>query len=95
MDAPASGLDELARALADLPPLGAWVDDALCGSLGVQASEVFVADHPDAGELALAEAVCWRCPVRRECADYAAETPAYGLWGAEWHSGRAARRQAA
>jgi hypothetical protein len=88
-------LDELARALRDLPPLGAWVEEASCADLGIDGAGVFVADHPDVEELAYAEAVCWRCPVRQECADYAAQTPAYGLWGAVWHSGRSARRQAA
>jgi hypothetical protein len=94
LDRPAV-LDELARALASLPPLGPWIEDATCATLGIAGSEVFTADHPDPDELELAEATCWRCPVRQECADYAARTPAYGLWGARWHSGRAARRQAA
>jgi hypothetical protein len=88
-------LDELARALAKLPPLGKWIEDASCASLGTVGSEVFTADTPDPDELELAEATCWRCPVRQECADYAASTPAYGLWGAEWHNGRWKRRQAA
>jgi hypothetical protein len=88
-------LDELARALGDLPPLGQWIEDASCASLGIIGSEVFTADHPDHDELELAEATCWRCPVRQECAEYAAQTRAYGLWGAVWHGGRARRRQAA
>ena len=29
-----------------------------------------------------AEAVCWRCPGRVECADYAAQVPLWGLFGA-------------
>jgi hypothetical protein len=88
-------LDELARALSRLPPLGPWVEDAACGGLGLDASEVFTADHPDPEELALAEAVCWRCPVRQECADYAAQAPVWGLWAGEWHGRRGARGVAA
>ncbi len=89
-------LDELALALAGLPVLGEWVEDAACGSLGAGA-DVFTADHPDVEELAYAEAMCWRCPVRQECADYAAQAPVYGLWGATWHRTRTSRhrRQAA
>jgi hypothetical protein len=94
LDRPAV-LDELARVLRDLPPLGGWIEDATCATLGVEGAEVFTADHPDPDELDLAEATCWRCPVRQECADYAAQTPAYGLWGAEWHSGRHRRARAA
>jgi hypothetical protein len=88
------GLAELARALASLPPLGAWVHDAACGALGAGA-EVFTSDHPNVEELELAEATCWRCPVLTECRAYAAQGPVYGLWGAHWHSGRSACRQPA
>jgi len=70
-----------------LRPLGAWVDEAACADLGLAGSEVFTADVPDPDELAQAEAVCWRCPVRQECADYAAQAPVWGLWGATWRGG--------
>jgi hypothetical protein len=88
-------VDVLAALLRELPPLGPWVEEASCGDLGLHATEIFTSDHPDADELALAEATCWRCPVRRQCADYAAQTPVYGLWGASWHTGNASRARAA
>jgi hypothetical protein len=76
-------LDELASALAKVPPVGAWVELAACGSLpGV---DEWTADHPDAEELALAVRVCRHCRVRQECAGYAAEAPVWGLWAGEWH----------
>jgi transposase len=43
----------------------------------------------------LAERTCRRCPVRRECADHAAQAPVYGLWAGVWHSEKARRQQAA
>lgn len=59
-------LDELARAFQGLPPLGEWIESAACADLGGGA-DVFTEDHPDVEELALAEAVCWRCAVLAEC----------------------------
>lgn len=76
------------------PPMGDWVDRAVCGAL--DAAEVFTAARkPEPGELALLERVCQRCPVRQDCRDYAAEAPVYGFWGGTWHSGRVARDEAA
>ena len=67
-------VDPLADLWRSLPPLGPWVDDAACGRLGVP--ELFTATtKPPADELALIERTCRRCPVRQECADYAASTP--------------------
>jgi len=86
-------LDELAAALVDLPPIGAWVAGAACGPLA--GADVWTADdEPDVEELAVAERVCRRCPVRQECADYAASAPVWGIWGGVWH-GQAQRRQRA
>lgn len=84
-------VDELARALAALPALGEWIDDAACGPLVDVA--VWTADAPDVEELALAERVCRRCPVRQACSDYAATAPVFGLWAGVWHGskGRPAR----
>lgn len=86
-------LDELAVALTALPRLGSWVEDAACAGLGTEGSAVFTSDTPDPDELDYAEATCWRCPVRQECADYAALVPSWGLWGARWYGskGRAPR----
>lgn len=89
-----SAVEELTAALAGLPPLGEWVEQSACGSLGL--AEVFAASNcPDAQELAVVERVCRRCPVRRECADYAEQTPVWGVWAGVWHDGKAARHDAA
>lgn len=88
-------LDELAAALARLPPMGAWVLDASCGDLGLDAADVFTQDRPEPEELALAERVCRRCPVLSDCCAYAARAPVYGLWAGAWHDGRRSRKAAA
>jgi hypothetical protein len=80
---PATPVDELAELWRSLPPIGEWVDDAACGSL-VDAV-VWTADVPDPDELAVAERVCRRCPVREECHAYAAQAPVWGLWGGIWN----------
>ena len=85
----------LAEALAALPQLGVWVEDAACADLGLEASAVFTSHKPDPDGLEHAEAVCWRGPVQVECADYAAQVPVWDLWGATWHDGKARPRQAA
>lgn len=82
--------------LADLPsllPLGPWVEAAACGALGL--AEVYTGNKPDAEELAVAERVCRRCPVRRECGEHAASEAVWGVWAGEWHDGRAGRHVAA
>lgn len=94
-DLPASPADPLAALFRNLRPLGAWVEEAACADLDDEAAAVFTADDPDPDALAVAEATCWRCPVRRECADYASGGPSWGLWGADWHNGRARPRRAA
>jgi hypothetical protein len=88
-----AALDELAGLWRDLPPLGAWVDAAACGGM-LGDAEVWTADRPDPEELAYAERVCRRCPVRAECADYAGSAPVWGVWGGVWH-GKAGKRQTA
>lgn len=86
--------DELAAALADLPSVGPWVELAACGPLAD--APVWTADdEPDVDELALAERVCRRCPVRPACADYAATAPVYGVWGGVWHGQVRKRAEAA
>lgn len=84
----APALEELARAVDSLPPLGEWVELA--------DAPVWTADdEPDVDELALAERVCRRCPARRECADYAVSAPVHGVWGGVWHGGTRNRERAA
>lgn len=87
-------LDELAVALAKVPPLGAWVEQASCADLGCP--EVFTPDTaPEPADLAVLVRVCTRCPVQQECAGYALSAPVYGVWGARWHSGRSKAQRAA
>lgn len=45
--------------------------------------------------MAVVERVCRRCPVRQECADYAAQTPVWGVWAGVWHDGKPTRVAAA
>ena len=87
-------LDELAAALVDLPPLGAWVELAACGPLAD--ADVWTSDdEPEADELAVAERVCRRCPVRQQCGSYAATAAVYGVWGGVWHGQVRKPREAA
>ena len=84
----------LLAALVDLPPIGGWVAGAACGPLAD--ADIWTSDdEPDVEELALAERVCRRCPVRQECADYAAQAGAYGVWGGRWHDGTHGSQRAA
>jgi hypothetical protein len=48
----------------------------------------FAIDRPDPDELAAAEAVCRRFPVRQDCADYAVQVPVSGLWAGVRHGGK-------
>jgi hypothetical protein len=86
--------DELVDLWRDLPPLGEWVDDAACGGM-LGDVEVWTADRPDPDELAYAERVCRHCPVRAECADYAASAPVWGMWAGVWHGTGRTRQTAA
>jgi WhiB family redox-sensing transcriptional regulator len=57
------------------------MDDAICRQIGI---EIF---FPKKGpqmlpHIAAAKKVCWRCPVRRACLDYAqVNSIEYGVWG--------------
>lgn len=95
MTADPTPVDPLAALFRNLRPLGAWVAEAACADLPDDLAAVFTDDDPDPEVLAVAESVCWRCPVRQECADYAAQMPSWGLWGADVHPGKVTRRKAA
>ena len=86
-----SSRDSLDRLLSSTPPLGSWVEDAACADPDVDVADVYTADAPAVHDLALATAVCSRCPVRRECGDYAARAAVYGLWGATWRGRKRAK----
>lgn len=62
-----SALNEVATALAKLPPLGPWVADAACARLGEHGADVFTATEGvlDGDELDAAVRVCRHCPVRQ------------------------------
>ena len=55
----------------------AWMDDALCAQIGGDEW------HPEkGGATRQALAVCWRCPVREECLEYAlVNEVSFGIWG--------------
>ena len=59
-------------------PVGAWVEDGLCGQTDPEA--FFPANAlSNAKE---AKAVCGRCPVREECLQHALDAnEQYGIWG--------------
>lgn len=83
-------IDELPRPdpLADLdvvPAPGDWAELAACGPL-VDVDLWTPNARPDPDELSVAVRVCRRCPVRAECAAYAAQWPVYGLWSGTWHT---------
>lgn len=53
----------------------------------------FPADGDDAGA-ARAKAICWQCPVRKDCVAYALPDPnLHGVWGASTDDQRSARRR--
>ena len=84
----------LADLLEAFPPVGGWVERAARGDLAMP--EVFVADRrPNPEDLAVAERVCRRCPVRADCTGYALSAPVWGFWGGVWHNGKARSRPAA
>lgn len=87
--------DPLAALFKRVRPLGAWVAEAACADLAAEDAAVYTSDNPDPDALAVAEATCWGCAVRQQCADYASQGAAYGLWGTRWHDGKARPRRAA
>ena len=57
---------------------GKWREQALCLDYR---HELWFEDE-DKDKIALAKAVCAKCPVKQECLDYAIETkPEYGIFG--------------
>jgi hypothetical protein len=38
------------------------------------------------GDAAKAQAICWSCPLREPCREYAIEAGESGIWGAMTHS---------
>ena len=88
-------LDSLDRIVDLAPALGAWVGQAACARLPDELAATFTAEAPEAHEVALATVVCNGCPVRQECAEYAARANARGLWGATWRGRRSSTAPAA
>jgi WhiB family redox-sensing transcriptional regulator len=60
-----------------------WQADAQCKT--VDDPDVFYPTKGHGGgELRAARAICWACPVRLECLEYALQTPShdqFGIWG--------------
>ena len=60
-----------------------WRDAALCRGEGESAEDWFpvgTGSHATAAE-AHAKAVCWRCPSREHCAQWALDHHEAGIWG--------------
>lgn len=76
-----------------------WRDRAACARPGIS-PEIFFHEGqgpwPPAQE-SLARAVCFQCPVRRDCLDWAIDREQFGMWGgrtvAERRALRAERRE--
>lgn len=57
----------------------AWRQDAACRGMG---PDVFFTGRGDNAAIREATAVCDRCPVSRECGEYASEVVVpFGVWG--------------
>jgi Transcription factor WhiB len=78
--------DRRLRLRVGLPVLGAWVLSAACRDEDPQ-----LWFSPDPADVAKAQAICARCPVRPECSAAAeANAELYGVWGGtdREHAGR-------
>ena len=60
------------------PPLGGWIDSAMCGG---DTSDVWVTYDPDHTDVLRALQVCARCPVTGPCYDEAVSFAFDGIWG--------------
>jgi len=66
-----------------------WLDRAACRDFPTEM--FFPVNDKDAEP---AKAVCWQCPVRRDCLAYALADPHLaGVWGATTEDERGARRR--
>jgi WhiB family redox-sensing transcriptional regulator len=83
----ATTAEELLDMIETLRP--AWHARAACHGM----TEVMfpVAEHGHRLDTSAARALCARCPVRSECADYGANEPD-GVWGGQYVGVRASRR---
>jgi len=71
----------------------AWMDAALCRGLPTDLFFPAEGTRDDDPDIAAAKAVCWQCPVRRQCVAYALPDPAvHGVWGATTTDQRRAER---
>lgn len=82
-DAPVSSMSEaLFSIFASMPPLGSWIDSALCGG---DLSPVWVSPNlgTDDGRLDAdaALSLCDRCPVAHHCRKEGTENSFDGIWG--------------
>lgn len=63
-----------------LVPPAPWTADALCAQTGPDL--FFPEDYRETDKVSDAQAVCARCPVRRQCLNVALERgEEYGIWG--------------
>jgi WhiB family transcriptional regulator, redox-sensing transcriptional regulator len=67
---------------SDLEPDGNWRAAGACLRADPDLFFPISTDGPGFIQIAKAKAICARCPVRRECLEYArAHEPVYGIWG--------------
>jgi len=67
-----------------------WVAQAGCRD---RDPDEFTGEELSDAARAAARAVCWGCPVLRQCAGYAREIEAsWGLWGGRWRTSRSPSR---
>jgi hypothetical protein len=87
-------LGSLADALTEQPPLGAWIEQAACASAPEPLRDLFTQGRPRQATVAeQLELLCHGCPVRGQCAGYAARVPSFGLWAGTWYGDNAVRRR--
>jgi len=79
---------------SDLGPAGNWRAASAC--LRADTDIFFPISTAGLGTIQVAEAkaICARCPVRRQCLEFAqANEPVYGIWGGTTHEERQRARR--
>lgn len=73
-----------------------WVDRAACAGhpLGPEAWQDVTQRHQIGDDGAAAAGVCWSCPVRRQCLEWAVAVGESGIWAATTEADRRKIRRA-
>lgn len=89
---PGDDLCRLCLLIDLLVPVGPWVDDALCAQVG--GDNWFASERGRSAEFQLARRLCFSCPVREECLEFAVNNNIReGVWGGLSPRQRAALRR--